>query len=584
MIIGNVNNYTAIPNKPNVKPNIEEAKQNIKDSMELSKKEEVPFYKGLNDLKVKSGVISSEVKTPAEKLSNLGEKIALKTASDLVPTQGSVALKLLYTNDIHGAIVPFEKEDKPGVQFGGVSMLANLIHEKTVDGTTLKIDGGDWAQGTYASGRDRGVTMMKLLSSIGYDATVIGNHDFDWGRAGLDKMLGATDFPALGANILNDSDNSIMKGLKPYIIKDMDGVKVGIIGVTSPRTADQTAAPNTVGLNFEDPKKTIKQYLPEMEKQNAEMIVVVSHCGDEFDREIAKAVPEIDLIVSAHSHKLFKDPVQVGKTLILQAGSSARELGELDFTFDKAQDKIVDFKNNLVPVNSETSKPDPKVESILAPTIGDIMDKMNEHVGQSEVILSRRGPNAETILGNIVTDAMKKHSHAEVAFTNQGGIRRDIKPGDITYGQIYEVMPSENEIVTMDMSGAQLKSIMEESAKRTRGTIEVSGMKMDIDPRKPNGERAMNITVNGEPLDLKRTYRVATSDFLATGGNGYSEFTKGKNEKAENILVRDSLYQHIKDVGTFTEANAKLEGRQNYLSPKPSYPQKSELENTENID
>ena len=573
MIISNINNQTAIHNKHITPPDKEIVSQETKDNVSFSSKEEIPFYKNSPALQLNSAEKTSATNTP-DKLANLAEEITLKTASDLVPSQGSVALKLLYTNDIHGAILPFEKEDKPGVQYGGISMLANLMNEKTIDGATIKIDGGDWAQGTYPSGRDKGITMMKLLSTLKYDATIIGNHDFDWGRDNLGKMMEATDFPVLGANIIDSEKNDLMNGVKPYVIKEMNGVKVGIIGVTSSRTADQTAPANTVGLSFADPVKTIKKYLPEMEKQDAEMIVVVSHCGDEFDQQIAKGVPEIDVIVGAHSHKALEDPILVGKTLILQAGSSARNLGELDITFDKAQDKIVDFRNDLVYVNSNTSKPDPKIESMLAPVMDEIMEKLNEPAGTTDILLSRRGANAETIMGNIVADSLKKAGNAEVAFTDQGGIRADIRPGEITYGEIYQVFPAENSVVTMDLTGAQLKSIMEESARRTRGTIEVSGMKMDIEPKNGKDEKVMNIMVNGEPLDLKRTYRVATNDYLSAGGNGYGELTKGKNTNSEGVLVRDALFTHIKETGTFNETNAKLEGRQNYLSPKPSWPKK----------
>ncbi len=510
-------------------------------------------------------------------LADLGAKTASSAASSMVPGPAGAALssiRILYTNDIHGAILPTIDENKPGVQYGGVSQLSTLINQsKAEKPNALLFDGGDWAQGTYASGSDKGVTMMKLMKEIGYDATVVGNHDFDWGQGALGKMIDTAGFPVLGANIIKN-EGGLMNGVKPYIIKDVDGVKVGIIGVTSPKTAGDTAAENTVGLSFDDPAKIIKKHLPEMKKQGAEMLVVISHCGDKLDEGIAKAVPEIDVIVGAHSHQTLNPPRKVGDTLILQSGSGARNLGQLDIQFDKSTDKIVDFKNTMTQVSSNSSKPDPKIEAVLAPIIGDIDKVMNEVVGKTDILLSRRGRDAETIMGNMITDGMCMVTGADVAFTNSGGIRADIKPGDITFGEVYQVLPFENGIVTMELTGKQLKGVMEESAGRSRGTIEVSGMKMDIDPRKGANNRVSNITVHGQPLDLNKTYKVATADFLAGGSNGYTDLTEGKNVTNVNILLRDALNEFVKAKSPFNEANARVEGRQNYLSPKPSYPGK----------
>jgi len=570
MIIGNTNNQIAVQNTKIPELTKTEISKNVSDSISVSSEKDVPFYTNNPSLKTASVKETATTNGTENTInSKLAEQITSEIASSLLPATGAVALKILYTNDIHGAILPEKRDEQPEITFGGISSLATLMSEKTEEGKTIKIDGGDWAQGTYASGKDKGQTMMKLLSAIGYDAAVIGNHDFDWGREALNKMLDNTGFPVLGANITNSKNGKTMDGLKPYIIKDINGIKVGIIGVTSPKTKGETSAINTEGLDFGDPVASIKKYLPEMEKQNTEMILVASHCGDNIDEKIAREIPEIDVIVGGHSHNSLNPPRQVGKTLIVQSGSNNFKLGELNLNYDKAQDKIVSFENNIIPINSQTSGPNPEIEKILSPIIGEIMEKMNEYVGETEIDLTRRGSNAETIMGNIITDSMRKAAGTDVAFINQGGIRAGIKPGIINYDAVYKVMPSENAIVTMDLTGKQLKGVMEESARRNRGTIEVSGMKMDIEPRNANNQRVTNITVNGEPLDLNKIYRVAAADFLATGGNGYEELARGQNYKDEDILIRDALHKYMKDTGKFTEANAKVEGRQNYLSPKP---------------
>ena len=248
-------------------------------------------------------------------------------------------------------------------------------------------------------------------------------------------------------------------------------------------------------------------------------------------------------------------------------------LGQLDLVYDPKTDKVVSYTSASNSITNQNSSKDPAVEGVLAPVMPEVNKKMGEVVGETTVTLTRRGRFPETIMGDIVTDSMRHATGAEVAFTNSGGIRDEIRPGKITYGDVFKVIPFDNGIVTMDLTGAQLKGVMEESAKRSRGTIEVSGMKMDIDPRKPKGERCSKIMVNGEPLDLKRTYRVATADFLAGGSNGYTDLTQGKNVVDEHKIMREALNDYIKQHEPFTDANARVEGRQNYLAPMPQpYP------------
>ncbi len=509
----------------------------------------------------------------AKDMASKAMETALSTAASLVPGAagaGLASIRILFTNDIHGQVLPAEDKKDPELMKGGLSNLASVIKEKKTEAPSLLLDGGDWAQGTYIGGMDKGQTVMKVLNELGYDAAVVGNHDFDWGLKALDKMIQTADFPILGANIV-DKKGDILPGTKPYIMKEINGVKTGIIGIGSEKTANDTAAENTVGINFEDAAKTVKKYKSELEKQGADMIIVLSHNGPEADAAMASEVKGIDVIVSAHSHAVINPPKKVGDTLIVQAGSKGFNLGQLDLQYDPKTDKVVSYESKMNPINSNTSSPDPQVEKVLAPIIEDVNKVMGEVVGSTSVFLARRGKFPETIMGNIITDSMRAATGAEVAFTNSGGIRADIKEGEITYGDVYNVLPFDNGLVTMELTGRQLKGVMEESAGRKRGTIEVSGMKMDIDPRRGDGQRCYNITVNGEPLDLNRVYKVATADFLAGGSNGYTDLTQGKNVKDENMLMRDALNNYIKAHGPFDESNARIEGRQNYTGPMPKY-------------
>ncbi len=521
---------------------------------------------------VETAEVSEISVNAADELVASATDTALSVAGSMVPGPagaGLASIRILFTNDIHGAVLPSEDKNNPSIMKGGLSNLSSVIKEKQAEAPSITLDGGDWFQGTYIGGMDKGETVMKILNEMNYDATVVGNHDFDYGLDNLHHLVDTANFPVLGGNIIENGTGKVMSGVQPYIMKEINGVKVGIIGVAEDKTATDTNAENTVGLHFENSANTINKYKKELEKQGAQMVVVLSHNGPEVDARLAQQLEGVDVFVSAHSHQVINPPRVVGNTLLVQSGSKGMNLGQLDLVYDPKTDKVVSYTSTSNSITNQNSSPDPAVEGVLAPVMPEVNKKMGEVVGETTVTLTRRGRYPETIMGDIVTDSMRHATGADVAFTNSGGIRDEIRPGKITYGDVFKVIPFDNGIVTMDLTGEQLKGVMEESAKRTRGTIEVSGMKMDIDPRKPKGQRCSNIMVNGKPLDLKKTYRVATADFLAGGSNGYTDLTQGKNVKDEHIVIREGLNDYIKQHGPFTEANARVEGRQNYLAPMP---------------
>ena len=521
---------------------------------------------------VETAEVSQISVNAADELVASATDTALSVAGSMVPGPagaGLASIRILFTNDIHGAVLPTEDKNNPSILKGGLSNLSSVMKEKQAEAPSITLDGGDWFQGTYIGGMDKGETVMKILNEMNYDATIVGNHDFDYGLDNLHHLVDTATFPVLGGNIIENASGKVMSGVKPYIMKEVNGVKVGIIGVAEDKTATDTNAENTVGLHFENSANTINKYKKELEKQGAQMVIVVSHNGPEVDARLAQQLQGVDVIVSAHSHQVINPPRVVGDTLLVQSGSKGMNLGQLDLVYDPKTDKVVSYTSASNPITNQNSSKDPAVEGVLAPIMPEVNKKMGEVVGETTVTLTRRGRYPETIMGDIVTDSMRHATGADVAFTNSGGIRDEIRPGKITYGDVFKVIPFDNGIVTMDLTGEQLKGVMEESAKRSRGTIEVSGMKMDIDPRKPKGQRCSNIMVNGQPLDLKKTYRVATADFLAGGSNGYTDLTQGKNVKDEHIVIREGLNDYIKQHGPFTEANARVEGRQNYLAPMP---------------
>jgi 5'-nucleotidase / UDP-sugar diphosphatase len=503
-------------------------------------------------------------------LSSLAQSdMAFLAGEALLPSPTAQALKtlrIIYTNDIHGAISPSKDDKDEHKTVAGLSSMGSVIRklEKENHDNVILLDGGDWGQGSYESKLTKGQTLIECMNNLNYDAAEVGNHEFDWGREALSKMIERADFPVLGANILENGE--IMKGLKPYAIKEVGGLKVGIIGIISPETPG-TVDPRTIkGLTFAGARETVEKYMPELKEKGVDMVLVLSHEGVAADEKLAGSTPLINVIVGGHSHTLMPEPSIVNNTIIVQAGTGGEEVGELTLDIDAKDHKIVSYKNTLIPVTSDAGS-DPEIEKIIAPVVAEAQEKMSQVVGKTEVDLTHdRKKVYETVMGNVLTDAMRETTGSDLALQNSGGIRDQIMKGDVTFGDLYRVLPFDKFTVTMDLTGAQVKELLENSAGRKKGNLQVSGLTMDVNPRNPKGKKVSNVMIKGLPLDEKKTYKVATDDFLAAGANGFGTFTEGKNVQYCGVTI-DGLKAYFEGHSPFTAETARIEGRINFLSP-----------------
>ncbi len=477
------------------------------------------------------------------------------------------SLNIIYTNDIHGAILPAKFDKKLGTHTGGMACMGTVIKElkSETEGENLLLDGGDWALGSCESKITRGKTMIDVMNHLGYDGAEIGNHEFDWGQEPLGEMISRADFPVVGANIIKD-DGSIIGGAKPYFIKEVNGIKIGVLGLISPETPETVDPKNIKGITFKNPKETAKEYLPEMKKDGAELIIVLSHEGIEAEEELAKDVQGIDVIVGGHSHTSIEQGKQVNNTIIVQAGSNGVKVGNLHLDIDRVSKKVLSFQNSLITVNNSQVKPDKDIEAIINPVIEETKRTMSSEVGKTEVELSHNRENIiESVMGNVLTDSMRASTGSDIAVENSGGIRSQIGKGDITLKDLYNVLPFDTYLVTIDMKGKDIKELLEISAG-TKDNLHVSGLTMDIDLSKPQSSRVFGINIDGKPLEMEKNYRVTTEDFLAIGATEYTPaFSKGKNLVYGEMAV-DALKSYVQKHSPMTSELAKIEGRINFIN------------------
>jgi len=421
-------------------------------------------------------------------------------------------------NDFHGFANPYKPYGSNEAQ-GGLAYLATKAERLRAERPTLFLAAGDMIQGNNWANIFQGKSSIEAMNAMGFDAMVVGNHEFDFGQSTLKKRIDEANFPVLGANVRG------MSGLKPYIIKDIGGVSVAVIGVVTDETPVSTAPKNVEGLQFLSPADTVSKYVKEL-KDRGMFIVVLSHIGFVADIELAKKVEGIDVIVGGHSHTRVDKPALIGKTFVVQAFEHGKVLGVLDLNVKNKG--IVRAEGRLEPI-IPTGEKNETVGEIVAKYQQQVDAIMSDMVGESLVELDGTHVRlVETNFGNLIADIMRNVSGADAAIINGGTIRTSIKKGPILVGDIYGALPFDNYIVAIKLTGQQILDALEHGVsgiEEVRGGFpQVSGIVFTYDRSNPKGSRVKEVFVNGIPLAIDKEYTVATNDFLAAGGDGYKAF------------------------------------------------------------
>jgi 2',3'-cyclic-nucleotide 2'-phosphodiesterase (5'-nucleotidase family) len=423
---------------------------------------------------------------------------------------------------------------------------------------TLLLSGGDMFQGTPISNVFRGQPVLEIMNELRFDAMAVGNHEFDWGRATLEKLSAAAAFPFLTANT-RDTQGNIPQWARRYIILKRNALAIAVIGLTTPDKPVTTKPDNVKGLVFLRPEEILPALSREVRQKGAGMVVVLSHLGLDADRDLAAAVPGINVIVGGHSHTAVFRPVLVGSTVIVQAKCYGQYLGVLRLKADPKTGEILSHtqEKELLTVYSGPRDPsDPRIAGIIKKYDDRIRGEFSRVAGETSADLAKSSWR-ESNIGNLVCDAMRRAAGTEIAFHNSGGIRTDIPKGKITMEQVFTALPFDNRIVAMDLTGRELMRILEKNARGEYGILQVSGIRIAYDLRNEPGGRLAGVQLNGAPLDPERMYRVAVNDFLAAGGDGFAGFREGKNIAYGDDL-REAVAKYLRDN---SPVNPRVEGR-----------------------
>ncbi len=486
--------------------------------------------------------------------------LALAMAMPAVAADGK--LTIVHVNDVHGHIEPFTRsgsKEEVGA-FAKASVYIEQLRKENPD--ILLLAAGDMVHGTNEANFFGGLAIVELMNHMGFDAMALGNHEFNYGQEQLLKMAQAAKFPFLGANVVHDDGKLLCND---YAIFEVDGVKVGVFGLTTTDTPTVTHPKNVIGLKFLCPAATATKMVEAL-KDQVDIVVCLSHLGYDVDQALAAAVPGIDIIVGGHSHTMLAQPKVVGETIIVQTGEWTEHVGVLSLAVKDG--KVASFDGKLVKITQDMPAPAP--ESPVAVTVekykAALAEKMAVKVGTTEVSLDGERPNVRTRttnLANLITDAMREYSGADAVLTNGGGIRASINAGNITVGDIYTVLPFTNTIVAIELTGDKIVSAIEHGLSKypeaNGGFCQVSGMIVKFDPEKPAGSRVVEVLIKGEPIVGDKLYVLATNDFMAAGGDGYVWFTESTPVFDSGVMLSDVLTEYIQTRGAAAPTEIRIQ-------------------------
>ncbi|MDD6793938.1 MAG: 5'-nucleotidase C-terminal domain-containing protein, partial [Clostridiaceae bacterium] len=375
---------------------------------------------------------------------------------------------VLSFNDFHGSALESGKNI-------GAAKLTGVVKEyqgkENENYGVIPVAGGDLFQGSAISNLTQGEPEIDMIKAMGLQVSAVGNHEFDWGTANFKTWQKDGNFEFLAANMVDEKTGEPADFVKPYKIIEKNGIKVAFIGLATEETLTSTKAENTVGLKFEEYKKTLEKYIPIVKEQGANVVVALTHCGSYQDKDgnitgeaadlANQNIAGLDAIVSAHSHKFVSG--KVNNIPVVQAGNNGRALAKISFKFDK-DNKLVSVEPQLTKFqgNEKNLPEDPEVKAQMDALQEKLKGILNEHVTALDERLNNDDKYSNlTDLGVKVSETMRQTAGTQIAVNNGGGIRRSLEKGEVTVGDMYEILPFDNYIETMDLSGAELKKVIQ---------------------------------------------------------------------------------------------------------------------------
>ena len=484
------------------------------------------------------------------------------------PGEDDTVIKVFHINDVHSRAnyATSPPANHPQVGYAQFKTFIDMESE-SADGK-LVLDAGDTFHGQSFASIERGQGIAELLKAVGFDALSPGNHDFNYGVDRLKQLETMSGVPLLSANTKKDGNPLFDTNT---LIKEIDGVKIGLFGLTTPETAYKTNPNNVIGVDFGTDEQVVEaaqEAVAELETAGADVIIALTHLGDDEtstikSTDIAAQVEGINLIVDGHSHSNYPTGTKVNGVTIASTGEYFKNVGMVTIGYNKEAGEVTAV-NAVSKVAADLALAEyPQDEAVKAEYEAIIKRQsaiLDVIVGNSPIALDGARNNVrsgETNLGRLITDAMIAETGADIAITNGGGIRESIAAGDITNGDIINVLPFGNFIITKSLTGAQIKEAIEQGMAFGAGSFpHFGGMQVTVEKVASMAGstpiekgRVIDIQIGGESIDMNESYVVATNDFMGAGGDGYTVLQAPALINEFNSLD-EALIKHIRELTT----------------------------------
>lgn len=496
--------------------------------------------------------------------------------------EDDVVVTLLFTNDLESAYEPVPAWWRDDIErIGGIAHLSTLIKNIRRDEPNVFLfDSGDIFTGAL-SRQTEGALMFEYMITMGYDAMAIGNHEFDYGEASFEWQKNRAPFPVLGANIFyKDTEHPFSQR---HTIIERGGVRIGVVGLLGQDAATTAVAPeHSDELDVTDLAEAARRSVDDL-RDDVDLIVLLTHQGHtapmqtdaeidprlardiEKDIVLAGAVDGIDVLFGGHADAGTWEPVVQPKTgtLIMQTFGQGTYLGYLQLTLDGETGKISSYDGRLVPVDADALPADPEIERKNA-AYRAAFPELTEVVGRTEERLNRRYFD-ESDLGNLLADIVVEATGADIGLIHPGTIRKDIPQGDIEVVDVLDTNPFIDPIVVNEVTGRQLKAIMEQSFTLLRGLMQVSQLEVVYDTSRPERQRLISLQHNGSDVRDDAVYTVAVPAIIAGGGDHYDEFLATRRVRTSEPLG-ELMINHFRKHFT---VGMPRSGRQRDLAASP---------------
>ena len=499
---------------------------------------------------------------------------------------------IFHTSDVHGQIASRPArwhKPNPKRKVGGYAALKKLVDTEKLP--YILIDTGDIFQGTPEGNLTAGTASFDAMNAVGYHAAVIGNHDYDYGAGNLLRLTRVAKFPMLAANIVRKRDGKPIQYARPTHTMQVGKLKVGLVGVATHETVWSTLPKNVAHLEFTDEVAAVKKHAEALRKDGAQVVVALTHCGfapsmarkrvhakdlvlTDDDKKyvgdllIARGAP-VDLVFGGHTHTGLEEPYIDARSgvALINSFEGLVAVSRVVVTYDDQKKKVVQVEGKLTDLWVDEYGEDAEVLKLVEKVRAKVGAELDKQIGTLSADMKRVEGGLDSPLGNWVTDVVREAFQTDFGIQNTYGLRADLFGGGVRIRDVYEVMPFENTVAILEMTGAQIEDAVSSMLHGKKSKIQISGLIVRF-RLSAGGEKAVDVQVltsAGAALDPKRVYTVATNNYVVSA---YEPFRSLKSRDTARSL-RETIIDAIRERTPVTPPRT---GRFEMLDALPGLP------------